>query len=315
MPPFRADAGLLLAKIETTYGVDSTPAAATNAILVKNLNVKPDPQFIQRDFLRNNLALLKDVVARSLMTVTFDFEIKGAGGAVDAVPRYDPILRAFGFGKTVNAGANVTYAFVDTGFESCTIYAYMDGILHKLTGSMGRRLTIRQAVNELPMFSVEMGALYVAPIDAAIAGGAAFDPSIPVPMQGLGFTLGGYPPIAKSLELTLETGLSVREDLHAGTGVIGYQMGRRTITGRIDPEAVTEATHPYWADSFAGTSVALASNVIGSAVGNRVTVNAPAVQYDGPNWANRERIRTYDIGLRVRASTDTASDEFSIVTT
>jgi hypothetical protein len=313
--PFRADAGLLLAKIETTSGTDSVPTAAANALLVRNLSVRPEPAIIARDFLRDSLSSLKDVVARTVMNVSFEFAIKGAGGAVDAVPRYGPILRAFQFGQTVNAGVNVTYAFVNSSHESCTLYAYMDGILHKLTFGSGKRFTIKQAVNEFPVASVEMNALYVAPTDTAIAGGAVFDPSVEVPMQALAFTLGGYSPIAKMLEISLDTGLSIREDLHATNGIVGFMQGRRNVTGRIDPEAVTEATHPWWANFVAGTSVALASNTIGTAVGNRVAINAPAVQYDGPNWAARERVRNYDVGLRIRASTDTASDEMSIVTT
>jgi hypothetical protein len=315
MPPFSGDKGLLLVKSEATYGVDPTPTAALNAVAVEALTPKADPTLLQRDVLRDTLSLPKDIVARTLAGITFTFELKGAGGAVDVPPRYGPILKAAGFGETVGAGVSVVYAFVNSAQVSCTIYAYMDGVLQKLLGCFARRLTIREEVNKFLKCEVEMAGFYVAPTDAAIASGAVFDPSVPLPIQNIGATFGGYAPVIPSIEFTLDTGLSTREDLHAANGCIGYVLGRRTVTGKIDPEAVTEATHSYWANFAAGTSVALAANTIGTVVGNRVALNAPAVQYDGPQWGLRERFRTYGVGLRFRATTDAASDEFSIVTT
>lgn len=312
---FSTDRGLLLVKSEVTYGTDPTPTAGSNAVAVENLQPSADPSLLQRNILRDTLSMPKDVVARTLAGIRFSFELKGAGGAVDAVPRYGPILKAFGFGQTINAGSNVTYAFVNTGQESCTIYAYMDGVLQKLTGCFGRSLTITEQVNQFLRCEVEMAGVYNAPTDAAIAGGAAFDPSVPIPIQGIGATFGAYSPVIPGITFTINTNLSAREDLHASNGFVGYQLGRREVTGQIDPEAVTEATHSFWANFAAGTSVALAANTIGTAVGNRVAINAPAVQYGAPQWGARERIRTYGVALRIRATTDSASDELSIVTT
>ena len=313
--PFSTDRGLLLVKSEATYGVDPVPTAAANAVAVENLQPSADPTLLQRNILRDTLSLPKDVVARVLTGIRFSFELKGAGGAVDAVPRFSPILKAFGFGETINAAANVTWAFINTGQVSCTIYAYMDGVLQKLTGCFGRTLTITEQVNSFLRAEVEMAGIYVAPTDAAIAGGAVFDPSVPVPIQGIGATFGGYAPVMPGITFNINTNLSAREDFHAANGFVGYQHGRREVTGNINPEAVTEATHAFWANFAAGTSVALAANTIGTAVGNRVAINAPAVQYNAPQWGARERIRTYGVGLRFRATTDSASDDLSIVTT
>jgi hypothetical protein len=312
--PFSVDRGLLLVKSETTYGVDAVPTAAANAVAVEDLTPSADPTLLQRNVLRDSLSMPKDTVARVLAGIRFSFELKGAGGAADAVPRFGPILKCFGFGETVNATSNVTYAFVNSGFSSATVYAYMDGVLHKLTGCFGRRATIREQVGQFLRMECEIAGIYNAVTDAAIASGAVFDPSVPVPVQGIGATLGGYSFIGPGIEFTIETNLSVREDFHAANGVVGYVLGRRNVTGRIDPEAVTEATHPFWANFVAGASVALQSNTIGTSVGNRVAINAPAVQYDAPQWGARERIRTYGVGLRFRATTDSASDELSIVT-
>lgn len=314
--PYFAEQGLLLVKSEVTYGTDPTPAPATDALFVSNLRISPDPKFLQREGLHSSLSMPADVAAGTLVNVSFDFEIKGANGtAADTPARYAPVLKAFEFGEDINAGTDVTYEFVDTGFASCTIYAYMGGAtLHKVSGVFGRRLTIRETAREYGKFSAEMSGLYTAPTDAAIAAGAVFDTSQPVKLESVALLLDAYSPIISNLEINLDTGLSLREDLNSPESIIGFIPGRRNVTGRMVIETVTEATYAFWSKFKAGTTIAITGNVIGTVAKNKVAITAPAAQIANLTYGAKDRLLTYEATVNFRATTDSAADELKIVT-
>ncbi|MET4190687.1 MULTISPECIES: hypothetical protein [unclassified Bradyrhizobium] len=97
--PILAQRALMLAKIETTYNVDSLPVPATDAFLVSNADVKINPNVLTRDFYRPSMSKLPSAVGRKLASLTFSSEIKGAGGA--GSPKLGALLRACGFAQTL----------------------------------------------------------------------------------------------------------------------------------------------------------------------------------------------------------------------
>jgi hypothetical protein len=311
--PFLTRRALVLAKIESTYGTDPVPAAATDAILVNNLQIRIDAQLLTREFLRANLSRLSAVVGKKTVQIDFETEIKGSGAAGTAA-RHGVLHRACGMSETIVAVTSVTYAPISTGFESVTIYAYMDGIVHKISGCYGT-FKISEKVGEFGKFMWSFKGLYVAPIDAAIAGGAVFDTTKPQMIQSLGLTLGGYQVIASALELDMGVEVSERLDLNSAEGLKALQVTNRAVGGSIDPEAVAEATHAFWAAFKNATEEALAGNLIGAVAGNKVAITAPKVQYEAPGWADRSGNRIYNIPIRLNPSTDAAQDEISIAYT
>src|SRR5688500_3893116 len=128
---------VILAKIETTYNIDPGLAAADDAILVENPSWSYEgAKMYARSPVRPSLAPLKSLFGGSLMTVTFDVEVKGSGSAGTA-PELGTLLRMCGLGETVVGATSVTYAPVSTAHESGTIHYYSDGKLHILTGCKG----------------------------------------------------------------------------------------------------------------------------------------------------------------------------------
>lgn len=94
---------VLLAKIETTYGVDAGDTGALNAILVRNLEVIPlDAEIVNRDLLRPFLGAQDQLIAAQKVQVTCEVELQGAGTAGSAAP-YGPMLRGCGLSETLNA--------------------------------------------------------------------------------------------------------------------------------------------------------------------------------------------------------------------
>lgn len=94
---------VILAKIETTYGVDSAPTGAANAILVRNLDVTPlDADVVSRDVIRPFLGSQGNLIAGQKVTVSMEIELAGTGTAGTA-PAFGPLLRACGLSETLTA--------------------------------------------------------------------------------------------------------------------------------------------------------------------------------------------------------------------
>ena len=96
---------VILAKVETTYGVDPTPTGAANAILVRNLNVTPqDADFSDRNLVRPYIGRSEQLPAAIRAMVDFEVEMAGSGTA-GVAPGYGPLLRACGFSENALVAA------------------------------------------------------------------------------------------------------------------------------------------------------------------------------------------------------------------
>jgi hypothetical protein len=95
---------LILAKIESTYGTDSTPAG-TDAILVRNLEITPiEADTVTRDLIRPYLGNSTQLLANTRVTITFEAELAGSGTAGTAT-KLDALLRSCGMAVTTTASA------------------------------------------------------------------------------------------------------------------------------------------------------------------------------------------------------------------
>lgn len=91
----------ILAKLETTYGVDPVPTGADNAMLVKNLNFTPISantitRELQKGYFGNDDLLLTEIFAQ------LEFEIELVGSGIKGVaPAWAPLLKACAFDETL----------------------------------------------------------------------------------------------------------------------------------------------------------------------------------------------------------------------
>jgi hypothetical protein len=96
----------ILAKIESSYGSDSSPTGAANAILIKNLNVTPmEMNLLPRDNIKPYLGNNEEIPAYVYGKLDFEVELAGAGTAGTAAP-YGPLLRGCGLAETLLAAAS-----------------------------------------------------------------------------------------------------------------------------------------------------------------------------------------------------------------
>jgi hypothetical protein len=91
---------LLLAELETTFGVDPVPSPSTDAFLVAEPDYSVEVTELERDFARQSLSPLPIAAGRALAKVKFKHEVR-SNGIFDGVtpPRVGRLLRACGFSE------------------------------------------------------------------------------------------------------------------------------------------------------------------------------------------------------------------------
>lgn len=141
--PYLSNRRVLLAKIESSYGVDPTPTGAANAIRVVNLEeTLLDADIVSRELVRPYLGNSEQIIAGRKSRISFEVELQGSGTPGTA-PAMGPLLRACGLAEVFTPGIYVDYIPVSSGFESVTLYfqpqhsSAANAPLHKITGALG----------------------------------------------------------------------------------------------------------------------------------------------------------------------------------
>lgn len=291
----------LLAKKETTYATDATPVAA-DAVLVKSgVDVKVVGEELTRDFYRSSLSPLAHVIGERYAEVKFATELKGQGAAGTAT-EVSPLFQACGFAETVTGGTSVVYAPSSAAFSSVTLYIYRDGIIYKVLGCRGS-FDVDMTVGKYGVINWTFQGLYQVPVDGALVAGASYDATLPPICFGATFSIGGYSAVATKLALNMANSLAMRKDLNNTTGIREVLItGWDDRGGSFDPEAIVEATHPFYGNWIGGVQSAL-TITIGSAAGNRCVITAPKVQYKAITPGDRDGIYVYDVPLRLAQNT------------
>ena len=306
---------VILAKVESTYNTDSTPAGATDAVLVENPSWSMEgTRMIDRPTVRNNIGTLQQIYAGTLMQVSFDVELKGAGSAYSAsnVPEIDALMRSCGFSSTVDttpSSETVTYAPVSTGHESCTIYYYQDGLRHIITGCRGN-VSFNMETGNYGRASFTMTGHASAVSDTAMAT-PTYLSTVPPAIIGGAFTIDSYSAVISALSFDASNTIATPPDFNAADGYSAVQITKRDFNGSFDPEAVLVATEAFEANFKGGASMALATGDIGSTQYNKYSVSMPAVYYRSMSMGDRDGVRVYDMPFG--AAESSGDDEVSIL--
>ncbi len=304
---------VILAELEVTYGVDPVPVEADNAILVENIGWSNEGlRMNERPAVRQNIGMLQMVFGGTLRAMTFDVELKGGGGAVDLPPEFGPLLRACGFGETINAATDVQYAPVSVGQESVTIYYFQDGIRHILTGCVGN-VSFNLETGALGKMSFTFTGHLISVLDVALPTGPVFQTNVPPPLINTPFTIGGFGAVINALTFDLSNTIATPPDMSASDGFSQVRITQRDVQGSYDPEADLIAADDPFTDLSDGTQLAVTTGVIGSVAGNRIQFDMPVAYNKDISPGDRDGIRTYDIPLGFAESA--GDDEVNITFT
>jgi hypothetical protein len=156
-----------------------------------------------------------------------------------------------------------------------------------LTGENGKFLT----------FDWDVKGLYAGVVDSSPPS-AAYSTIDPPVALAAAFSIGGYSPILEKLELDISNTIAERKSINSTNGIMECMITGRSPQGSFDPEAVLEATHPFWGNWEDATSLAL-------------SIAAPKVQYKDPTYGDRDGILTYSIPFAMAG--DAGDDELTII--
>ena len=284
----------ILAKVETTNGVDAAPTGAANAILVSDVSIDYVYNNVDRSLIKGYMGGDAQLIGTRYVQMGFTVELSGSGAAGTA-PAWGALLQACAMAETVTAGSRVEYNPISAALKSATIYYLLDGTQHKALGCMGtvqfglgigERPTLKfsftgldggveEAANpsltltawKAPLVvtdtnsgDIKLGGTYSA---GAITGGTAYT------SRGINFDLGNE---VKQI------------DLLNGNAV---DITNRMVTGSMQLELTSANEVSFFSDVNAATLGSL-SFEHGTAAGGKLLMFAPNVQRINPKRVDYE---------------------------
>lgn len=295
-------------KSEGTYGVDSVPTAAANAILMRNVQLA----FLELDYEERNVDVpysghQGEIITGQRFEMSFEVELAGST-ALGTVPGYAALLKAAGCGETINAGVSVVYAPVNPAAAvSASGYFWNDGKLYKAVGAFAN-CSLRYPRNRVPYYMFRVMGLHVAPVDAALDTPTltAFRKPVAVNLANTTpMTLHGF--AGKFSDLSIDFGNVLRYRNLPNSEAVRF-IDRKSV-GQCVLEDELLAAKDWPAIIKAMTTGNL--TVTHGPAGNRVTLAAPNVQITRPRKTVQDDLVDDAFGLVLQPSS-AGNDEWSI---
>lgn len=311
--PLLSRKGLVLAKLESTYGTDPTPTSGNDAILVRNVEVTPlEVETVDRELIRPFLGKADQLLAQQRVLINFEVEYAGSGSAGTA-PAYGPLLQACRCTETVVSSTSVTYApNSDATPKSATVYFNNDGVLHKATGCRGT-FTLNCEVGQVPFIAFEMTGIFNAPTDTAISAPTYADQADPLVFKNgnsSSFQVFSYSGAVQSLSFELANEVIYRE-------LVGGTKSVDVVDRAPSGECVIEATTIAQKDFFSAATGSSTGNLTfqhGSSAGNIATFTAAQIDLGGPSYSDADGIQMLTLPY-IATPTSAGNNEFSLVYT
>ena len=259
----------LLVEIESTYRTDPTPSAATNSVILAE-------EFSSTMVIENRAPNLRENVRDgTLMPVapgvprgrtvsgTIVLEMRGAGAAYAEAtrPEADALIRSSGYNSvvvTTGGSETVTYSQEDSGFESCTMYAYSGGAAGVPTEFriVGVRCNMVWPIvaGELNFLRFDfIGFLDAAPTTVALPA-QPVETAVPQSAVGMSLTVGSWSPDIITGEFNSGAVLSVKPSGNDATGFAEVQIASFDPRITFSAPTVALATYNPYADRVAATT-------------------------------------------------------------
>lgn len=300
----------IAAKIETTEGSAET-LSASDVFLAANVKFTPNVAINDRNNMTTSLSKWAGIPGLTSARLEFDVELKGSGTAGTA-PALGKLLKACGFGETVQSGTSVTYKPASTSIASITLAAYQDGVIKKIWGARGN-VSLKLEAGGIGWLHFDfVGANFSVTDGSMFTTGVTYEATKPVAFLSANFSIDSYQALIGSLEINMNNEVSLRKDVNSESGYkSAVIVGRRPVM-TIDPEQVTVATYDFYTKLRSGSEGSLTLTLSGGA-GNTCTITAPKVQYTGISDDVRDGMRVFGITCQLNRSS--GDDEIQIVFT
>lgn len=293
---------VLLAVKQTALGTPGAPVPGTHAILCRGLTPQPiKGKFVQRDLIRGAKGNYGSIVAGEHRQFEFEVELAGSGTAGTA-PKFAPLLLGCDLAETVTAGVSVAYQPHGAEGDYLTLFAYLDGMLFKLTDAKGT-VSFSLTAEEIPVMKFTFLGKYETPTDVTFPTGMVFTgfqkPLTVGDVNTATFTIAGLDLVTQSFSLDLANQIAWRDLINKA----GVRSPDRTPTASAVFEMTKVATKNWAEDVRLGTEMPLAI-LHGTTAGNRVGITAPKLQFNQePSLSNAEGVAMLNASFAVMPNT------------
>ena len=303
---------VLAAAAETTPGSAETLDAADAAMNVFDIEIQPNIEWAERPG-QSALSPLAGITQARAGQVSFKTEVHGSGNAGAPVPTWASVLLpACGWGQATSVFSPDSRppGAASSTLATVTIGVYENGVYKVLRGCMGTFRIVLTSGGRV-MIEWTFTGIWDTPSDVGLLT-PTYPTVTPLKFQGATFTIGSWSP--KVSEAALESGGEVYLRPNAGDAAAydsAVIVARRPV-GSFNPEANLVADEDVYGEWLAGTSRAL--QIIlgsGSADGNTVQIDAPAVQYTNVQELDRDGVQADDIGFQCNRSAAAGDDEMT----
>ena len=301
----------LLAKLETTYGTDPTPTGVANALEVSALSIKEYFPPVTRPVNIAGLTPRPSLSGQRYAEVTFTAEMFNVG-ALGTAPRMGALFKACDFAEVISAGSSVTYSMGSGIINSVTLYVFIDGLQHIVTGCVGD-IKFMGAAGKQMLMNFTFKGLWAAPTDGANPS-CTFETNVDKPpvVLGAGLTYNSSNLlVVKSLEIDLGNIIAMREDVSQTYAIKGFYITGKKPVVKLDCEADTIANID-WRTGLLSTQQALSMNVGGTST-NKVGVSMPKVNIFDVQYKDDQGITHTDISGELTDTVVNNNDALSLV--
>lgn len=276
----------LLVKVEPTYGEDSAPTGAANAIQATNFNFEPSVgQDVSRDLILPWMGQQGIIQTGNYARISYDVEVAGSGTA-GTPPAYGPCLRAAQMAEVITAGQDVKYNPISNNFESATHYFVNDGIKHIMFGCRGTwKLNFQPS--QIARWTFTMTGLLGTITDAAmpVVDLSKFIKPVPVNKANTTFSLFGYDGACEAFSFDLGADIQPRLLINEES----IESVDRQMTGQATMAAASLATIDWFGKAAAHETGAMAAQH-GTVAGNIVAFSGAKFQLGRPSYAENQKI-------------------------
>lgn len=296
-----------------TYGVDSVPTGAADAVLMRSLKVSPlNQETVDRTLVRPFFGGYEKLPTKGM--VQFEIEMEAApfatAGPGSPIGGYDALIRICGMSRTVNAGTSVVYSLASTALSSASIYFWQDGTRHIAVGCRGN-LAISFSLNQVPVYKLTVWGLYGGVADAALPSVTLTGYQTPLVVNAANttaLTVHGYTgAILRNLEINLNNVLVHRNLVNSTEEIL---LTDRVTGGSLQIEATTVAAKDWWT-AVRTAALSTFSVTHGVTAGRRIKLDSTRMQIVAPDFADQDNVVEMPLQLNFIPST-AGNDELTL---
>jgi hypothetical protein len=296
------------AKIETTYGTDPVPTAASNAVrlsdrLFSGLIPSAEWPNLRDDAATGTYIPLAAAAAHGQKAkLVLQWEIKGLGSAYTSstFTDADPLIQACGWAGTFGA-SQWTYApVVTTARPSCTVYGWGNGNQYKVSGCRGNFEAMILAGRICQMRFTLEGILTALPLAASVPA-TTYTAVVPPAAVSQTCTIGPWTPDYD--QIVIRTGNDVQW-LYSGNatdGLQSYDFGLSRPEIEVTARAISQATYDPFTDWTVPTSRAFTCT-LGSVANNKMVFSDTGIWIPSePTHQNQKNFTGWQVKYRCLA--------------